>query len=104
MDQLTENLQRIIKALETLSAHSGTSSAPLDELLDQLFQQKIDLAQTSLNTSSPTYQQAANELATASTKAERAINNPSSATALVPSVEQAIGRVAKLLNSVSPSP
>jgi len=104
MDKLTENLQRIISALEALNEPPGARSEPIDELLDQLFQQKIDLAQTSLNTASPPYQQAASDLATAAAKAERSARNPAETAALVPGVQQAMGKIAKLLNSVTPSP
>lgn len=103
MNQLSEDLQRMIKALETLSEQPGASSAPLDDLLDQLFQQKIDLAGAQLNTASPAYQQAANDLAAASAKAERTIKNPAAAAALIPSIEQAISRVDRLLNDAAPS-
>lgn len=101
MDKLTEDLKRIINALEVLNEHQAGSFAPIDELLDQLFQQKIDLAGASFNAASPVYKQAARELALATAKAERAAGNPSTAAALMPSVEHAIGRVAKLLDSVA---
>lgn len=102
MDKLIVDLKRIINALEALNQHPTAVSEPIDELLDQLFQQKIDLAVASLNTASPVYQQAARELAMATAKAERAAKNPASAAALTPSVEVAISRVAKLLDSAAP--
>ncbi len=102
MDTLTEDLMRVIKALEALNDHPNAASEPIDELLDQLFQQKIDLAAASINTASAVYKQAVQGLTTATAKAERAARNPSSAATLIPSVEDAIGRVAKLLNNVVP--
>lgn len=102
MDKLTEDLQRMIKALDVLNRHPSAASEPIDELLDQLFQQKIDLVGVSLNTAAPLYRQAAQDLAAAITKAERAAKHPSEALALIPSVEGVINRVARLLNSVAP--
>lgn len=100
MDKLAEDLKRIIKALESLNEHPTAASEPIDELLDQLFQQKTDLAAASINTTTTVYKQAVHQLAAATAKAERAAKNPSSAASLIPNVAQAIDGVAKLLDSV----
>lgn len=103
MDRMTDDLQRMIRALEALSEQPADVTEQIDELLDQLFQQKIDLVGVSLNTTSPIYKQAAQNMAAAANKVERAAKDPSGVVAMVPSIEEAIGRVAKLLNTVVPS-
>ena len=75
MDNLSQNLQRTIKALETLSEKGLPQAEQVDELLDQLFQQKIDLANLNTNTSAPAYQQASHALSHAASRAEKAVKN-----------------------------
>jgi len=100
MDRLTDDIQKTIRAIEALSECSSTASEQIDELLDQLFQQKIDLAGATLNTSSPLYQQAAHSMSAAASKAARAARDPAGTKAMIPVVEEAIGRLAKLLDSL----
>jgi hypothetical protein len=100
MDRVTDDLERMIKALESLSNQPATLGEQIDGLLDQLFQQKIDLMGAALNAESPVYQKAARYTGAAATKVEGAATDPSMANAVVPSVEEAIGRIRKLLDAM----
>jgi dsDNA-specific endonuclease/ATPase MutS2 len=99
MENLIQNLQRTIRALETLSEKALPETEQVDELLDQLFQQKIDLVNVNANTSSPLYQQAAQALSQAAMRAEKAAKDPARCAEAIPSVNDAIGKVAKFLNN-----
>jgi dsDNA-specific endonuclease/ATPase MutS2 len=98
MENLLQNLQRTIKALETLSEKGLPQADSVDELLDQLFQQKIDLQNLSTNPSSTAYQQASQAMGQAAARAEKAIRDPGQLRDLVPAVTDAIAKLAKLLN------
>ncbi len=100
MENLFHNLQRTIKALEILSDKGLPQAEQLDELLDQLFQQKIDLSNLSPNPSSPAYQQASHALGLAASRAERAAKDPAQLRDLIPIVTDAIGKLTKVLNHV----
>jgi methyl-accepting chemotaxis protein len=101
MDKLTDDIQRTIRALENLSGRASAASEAIDELLDQLFQQKIDLAGSSYSTASAVYQLAVQSMSAAANKAERAVKDPNSISAMVPVIEDAIGKLARLLDSVA---
>jgi uncharacterized protein YukE len=103
MDKLTDDIQRTIRALETLSGRTSTSTEAIDELLDQLFQQKIDLAGSHYSTTSPVYQQALQSMSTAANRAERALKDQGAVAAMVPVIEEAITKLARLLDSVAHS-
>jgi ABC-type transporter Mla subunit MlaD len=99
MEHLLQNLQKTIKALEILSEKGLPQSEQLDELLDQLFQQKIDLQDLTMNTSSPVYQQASQALGQTAARAEKATRDTNQVRDLIPAVNDAIGKLAKLLNN-----
>jgi hypothetical protein len=99
MDKLTDDIQRTIRALETLSGRASSASDAIDELMDQLFQQKIDLAGAKYSTSAPAYQQALQSMSAAANKAERALKDPNAVAPMVPAIEDAIGKLARLLDS-----
>lgn len=101
MDNILQNLQRTIKALETLSDKGLPQAEQVDELLDQLFQQKIDLQNLSINPPAAIHQQASHAFGLAAGKAERAAKDPAHLREMLPAVTDAIGKLAKLLNSVS---
>jgi dsDNA-specific endonuclease/ATPase MutS2 len=101
MEHLLQNLQRTIKALEILSEKGLPQAEQLDELLDQLFQQKIDLQNLNTNTSSTAYQQASQALGQAASRAEKAARDPGQVRDLIPAVTDAIGKLAKLLNQAA---
>ena len=101
MDKLNEDIQRTIRALETLGGRASSASEAIDELLDQLFQQKIDLAGATYSRSAPAYQQAAQSMSGAASKAERAVKDPKAIAPMVPAIEDAIGKLARLLDSVA---
>ncbi len=100
MDNLLQSLQRTIRALETLSEKNPPQVDRVDELLDQLFQQKIDLANLNTNTSAPAYQQASQALSMAASRSEKAAKDPNQLRDTLPVVTEAIGKLAKLLNHV----
>lgn len=101
MENLLQNLQRTIRALETLSEKGTPDAERVDELLDQFFQQKIDLVNLNPNTSSALYQQAAQALGHAATRAEKVAKDPSHFREIIPSLNDAIGKLAKLLNHLA---
>jgi hypothetical protein len=102
MESLIQNLQRTIRALETLSEKKLPEADQVDELLDQLFQQKIDLVNINVSNSSPIYQQAVQAMNQAAARVERAVKEPSLTAEAVPVVFDAVGKLAKLLNHVMP--
>jgi len=102
MESLIQNLQRTIRALETLSEKKLPEADQVDELLDQLFQQKIDLVNVTVSSSSPVYLQAAQAMSQAATRVEKAVKEPSRTDEAIPVVFDAIGKLAKLLNHVMP--
>lgn len=99
MENLLQNLQRTIKALETLSEKNLPQSEELDELLDQLFQQKIDLVNFTTNTGSSNYQQTCQSLGQTATRAEKAIKNPAQIEELILAVKDSTGKITSLLNN-----
>lgn len=99
MENLLQNLQRTIKALETLSDKGLPQAEQVDEMLDQLFQQKIDLANINANTGWPVYQQAAQALGQAASKAEKAVKDQGQIKDMMAAVNDAIGKLTKLLNN-----
>ena len=101
MENLLQNLQRTIRALETLSEKGIPESDRVDELLDQFFQQKIDLVNLNPTTSSALYQQAAQALGNAAARAEKIAKDPSHFRDIVPTLNDAIGKLAKLLNQLA---
>ncbi|CAI8947610.1 hypothetical protein [Methylocaldum szegediense] len=102
MESLIQNLQRTIRALETLSEKKLPESEQVDELLDQLFQHKIDLVNINISSSSPVYQQAVQAMSQAANRVEKAVKEPSQTADAVPVVYDAVSRLAKLLNHVMP--
>ncbi|NJD05562.1 MAG: cell division protein ZapD [Methylococcaceae bacterium] len=102
MDSLLQELQRTIGAVEKLAEKPATASEQLDELLDQLFQQKTDLAKLQLNPSVPAYQQALHAVRQAAGKSDRAVKDSGKVGEMVPAVNDAIGKIAKLLDHLAP--
>jgi methyl-accepting chemotaxis protein len=102
MDNLIHEVQRTIVALEKLAEAPATASEQIDELLDQLFQQKTDLVNASLNPSSPFYQQALQAIRQASGRADRASKDKSKINEMMPAVSTAITKLAKLLDHLAP--
>ena len=102
MDSLIQDLQKTIEALETLSESSGAEAEQIDELLDQLFQQKIDLVKANLNPASPPFQQAAQAMKQAATKASRAVKELARFEEMAKAVNESITKLARLLDSVMP--
>lgn len=99
MENLSEPLQRTIKAVEMLN--NIAESEQLDGLLDQLFQQKIDLVHLRCNPASPAYQQASQSLNYAASKAEKAVNDPTLSNEAILSINDAINKLASLFNHLS---
>ncbi|MDD5035572.1 MAG: spore germination protein GerPC [Methylococcaceae bacterium] len=102
MDNLIQDLQKIIQALEALSESPATASEQIDEMLDQLFQQKIDLLNAALNVSTTPYQQAAQAMKQAAAKAERGAREPANIDEALRTISEAITKSSKLLDSVAP--
>lgn len=59
---LNGELQNLIRVLEQIGERAGVHSDMLYELLDQLYQQKMDLTTVALQPTSPHYKQAAESL------------------------------------------
>jgi hypothetical protein len=98
MENLLQNLQRTIRALESLSEKPLAETEQVEALLDQLFQQKIDLVDFSINPASPVFQQAASAMNLAATQAEKAVRSPPTVREALAHVEEAAGKLGKLLN------
>lgn len=102
MDTLIQDLQKTIAALETLGDNPATAGEQIDELLDQLFQQKIDLVGLAPNAASQPYQQAALAMKQAAAKAQRAAKEPARLGEAEHAVAEAIAKLAKLLDGAAP--
>lgn len=102
MDTLLHDLQKTIEALETLGESSATAGEQIDELLDPLFQHKIDLVGATLNVSTLPYQQAAQAMRQAADKAERAAKEPGRVGEAARAVAEATAKLAKLQDSLFP--
>lgn len=102
VDSLIKDLQKTIEALETLSDRPATAGEQIDELLDQLFQQKIDLVNASVNVSSQPFQQASQAMKQAASKATRAVKEPARADEMAKAVADAITLLANLLDGMPP--
>lgn len=100
MENLLQNLQRTIKALEILSEKNLPQAEQVDELLDQLFQQKIDLVNLVSSHAGPAYQQASQAFGQAAGRAEKAVKDPAHLRETIPVITDAIGKLARLLNNV----
>lgn len=101
MDSLIQDLQKTIEALESLGSQPATAGEQADELLDQLFQHKIDLVHATLNTTSPLFQQAATAMKQAAAKAAKAVKEPALFDAAVKAIALAIHQLAKLLDNTA---
>ncbi len=101
MDSLIKDLQKTIEALETLSDMPATAGEQIDELLDQLFQQKIDLVRASLNASSQAFQQASHAMKLAASKASRTVKEPTQVGEMGKAVAEAVSKLARLLDSAT---
>jgi len=102
VDSLIQDLQKTIEALETLGDRPATAGEQIDELLDQLFQQKIDLVSASLNVSSQPFLQASQAMKQAAAKAVRAVKEPARVGEMAKAVADAITKLARLLDGVTP--
>ncbi|SMF94043.1 hypothetical protein SAMN02949497_1345 [Methylomagnum ishizawai] len=100
MDNLQQSLQRTIRALEALSEKNPPQVERVEELLDQLFQQKIDLANLNTNPAATPYQQAHQAMGLAASRCEKAAKDPGQIKEALPAVTDAIGKLTKLLNHV----
>lgn len=97
-----QDLQKTIEALETLGNSSATAGEQMDELLDPLFQHKIDLVGATLNVSTQPYQQAAAAMRQAAAKAARAVKEPARIGEASRAVAEAITKLARLQDSLFP--
>ncbi len=95
---LIQNLQRTIRALESLSKKPLAEVEQVEELLDQLFQQKIDLVNLRVNPSSPLFQQANHAMSFAASQAEKSLRLPATTAESLPHIHHAIEKLGKLLN------
>ena len=97
-----QDLQKTIEALETLGNSSAAAGEQMDELLDPLFQHKIDLVGATLNVSTQPYQQAAAAMRQAAAKAARAVKEPARIGEASRAVAEAITKLARLQDSLFP--
>jgi hypothetical protein len=97
-----QDLQKTILALEKISEESPAGSEQIDELLDQLFQQKIDLAGFSVNETTQAYQQAVQAMSRAAAKAERAVRDAGAIPEMLGVVAHAISGLARVLDRLVP--
>jgi len=102
VDNLIQDLQRTIVSLEKLAEAPATASEQLDEILDQLFQQKTDLNKVKLVPAMQQYQQALQAVRQASGKADRAVKDASKLGEMIPVVNAAITKLARLLDHIAP--
>lgn len=101
MENLIQNLQRTIRALESLSKKPLAEVEQVEELLDQLFQQKIDLVNLRVNPASPLFQQVTQAMGLAAGHAEKALRLPTTTAESLPHIHHAIEKLGKLLNGSS---
>lgn len=100
MENLIRDLNRTIYALEKLGELAP--SEQVDEWLDQLFQQKIDLAKANLSPHSQALQPAAQAVRQAANKLERALKHKIPLAEQQAIVQDAVIKLSRLLDSAIP--
>ena len=98
MDNLGNELQNAIRALEQVSEHAEAHSDVVYELLDQLYQQKVDLVNASPHTATPNYKAAAEAMRTAAFKVKAAQRDKNHLADALRTVSDATGKLNRLLD------
>lgn len=101
MDNLSNELQNVIRALEQVSDHAGTHSDAVYEILDQLYQQKMDLATASPHAASPNYKQAAEAIRAAAAKVKAAQRDKNRLGEALRAVSDATGKLNRVLDNAA---
>ncbi len=100
MESVIQDMQRIIRALEVLGDTELSANEQIFDLLDQLYQHKIDLSNTSLNSGAQSYQDAARIMRTAALKAEACVKDHAKLRETLQAVTDGISKLAPLLDHV----
>jgi methyl-accepting chemotaxis protein len=100
MDSMIQDMQKTIRSLETLGNTELSTNEQIFDLLDQLYQHKIDLLNASLNSSSQNYQDAAKAMRTAALKAEACVKDHAKLRETLQAAADAITKLARLLDHV----
>lgn len=101
MDNLSNELQNAIRALEQVSDHAGVHSDAVYELLDQLYQQKMDLAIASPHVAAPNYKLAVEAIAKAGAKVKSAQRDKNRLEEALHAVSEATGKLNRVLDSAA---
>lgn len=96
MDAISQHLTRIIKALESLSEKLPSQADAVDELLDQLYQQKMDLNLAGMSHASAPYQAAVQAMKGATASVEGAVRDTSKFDDALVKTADAISKLARL--------
>lgn len=101
MNNLDSELQNVIRALEQIGDHAGAHSDKLYELLDQLYQQKMDLTAASPHTASPNYKLATDAMRSACGKVKSAQRDKNRLADALRSVSEATGKLNRVLDNAA---
>ncbi|BBL69676.1 hypothetical protein [Methylogaea oryzae] len=101
MDNLSSELQNAIRALEQVGDHAGAHSDAVDELLDQLYQQKMDLAGAPPHAASPNYKQAVEAMRAAGAKVKSAQRDKNRLADALRAVSEATAKINRVLDNAA---
>lgn len=101
MDNLNNELQNVIRALEQIGDHAGVHSEAVYELLDQLYQQKMDLANTPPRAAQPNYKQAGEAMRAACAKLKSAQRDKNRLADALQAVSEATGKLNRVLDNAA---
>lgn len=98
MDTLNNELQNLIRALEQASAQAGSHGDRVDALLDQLYQQKMDLAQAAAQTAALRHKQAREAMHAACSKIKASLRDKNRLGDALHAVEDASAKLNRVLD------
>lgn len=98
MDTLNNELQNLIRALEQASAQAGAHGDRVDALLDQLYQQKMDLARAPAQTAALRHKQAREAMHAACSKIKAALRDKNRLGEALHAVVDASAKLNRVLN------
>lgn len=101
MDTLNNELQNVIRVLEQISDQAGANSDAVYELLDQLYQQKMDLNLATPHAAAPNYKLAMEAMRAAAGKVKAAQRDKNRLAEALRAVSDATGKINRVLDNAA---
>lgn len=101
MDILSSELQNAIRALEQIADQAGDQGDLVDELLDRLYQQKMDATSTPLHAASPHYKKAVEAMRAAGGKVKSAQRDKGRLAEALSAVSEAAAKLNRVLDNAA---